>query len=245
MVGKKAFLVTLTCLGAMLVASSAQAEMVVYDEFESGITSLWTQTGTAHARSGYAGSDGKAVDLAAGDAFGQLVSTASFDVPTVNGASLTVQIDYANVLMWGRSMKTGSFQLVGPDDSIVSGLLGRPAEAGWRYGYYNPGFRYSDPVATAPVAAVGANQLIRMTLTKVGGSLMQSSTFSNDGGATWTQIYSGSVSNAPESVRILMNAQWGSVWINDVQYEQVIPEPATIGLLILGGSAMVLKRRRR
>ena len=243
MVGKKAFLVTLTCLGAMLVASSAQAEMVVYDEFESGITSLWTQTGIAHARSGYAGSDGKAVELAAGKEFGQLVSTASFDVPTVNGASLTVQVDYANLYHFDRSMKTGSFQLVGPDDSIVSGLLGRPAEAGWRYGYYNPGFRWSDPVATAPVAAVGANQLIRMTLTKVGGSLMQSSTFSNDGGATWTQIYSGSVSNAPESVRILMMANWGSVWINDVQYE-LIPEPATIGLLILGGSAMILKRRR-
>jgi hypothetical protein len=250
MVGKKAFLVTLTCLGAMLVASSAQAEMMVYDEFESGVSSAnWTITtpsGTVVARSGYAGSDGKAVELACGREYGTIASTASFAVPTINGASLTVQVDYANLLQFSRSMSTGIFQLASPDSSVVLALRGKVTEAGWRYGYYEgSSLQWSDPIAAAPVATIGNRQLIRMTLTKVAGSLMQSATFSNDGGTTWTEIFSRAANSTPETVSVWLTGNWGSVWINDVQYEQVVPEPATMGLLILGGSAMVLKRRRR
>ena len=224
-------------LFCMMVLGSVKlsADLIMYDEFDSGLdtTTKWTVTGYAYPRSGYG--DGKVVELAASYNTGQIqTQTADFTLPTPEeiGDSLTVQINYFNLNKWSHGyISICEFELLGTDDGSDYSLKIRS----WndnetkRWQWWD-GSKWTKTNVAIAAAVDNATQWVRLTLTNVDGMLVPSACVSNDNGATWITVFTGAGQNSvwPTAVKLRLYENWGSCWINDVYYEnlQAVKTPA-------------------
>jgi len=137
----------------------------------------------------------------------------------------------------GLGSKTGYWDIGGDGGSIVLNIANRPQPLPFKEIWVQVTY-FSDisqaPVVDIPGATMIGGQTVTVEQVPTGGSWLLDQ-------SVW-RMYPNP---QREDIFIISDATWGSVVDQIVVDTICVPEPATLATLVLGGSGLLIRRRRR